>query len=286
MKITNIAIVGVSSELVNDISRKTAVFFEKFGYTVLLGSEPDMSVPGEKVLVIHSDEELPGCANKFDAVFYVGEESSAESVKLISTWTGHPHFRIIGNRYLRAGMTDRLIGEIKGFLGEPKPLEIERKFLVGYPDIKMLEELPACCRAQITQVYLKFNDGQKARIRSRMVNGEYLYFHTVKKSITPAKRIEIERRLTEKEYLGFLNDPDSTKYSLEKDRYCISYDSQYFELDVYPFWNDRAVLEIELLHENEEIRFPEWVKVIREVTGDRNYNNSTLARKVTRGKKV
>ncbi|MBE6709411.1 MAG: hypothetical protein E7578_09250 [Ruminococcaceae bacterium] len=281
MKITNIAVVGVSEHIVDKALKHTKEFFERSGYTVLVGNGEVLPCETDKVLVIHTE-----CSVEPDAVFYIGEESTDKDAEIISRWTGHPHFRIIGGRYIGDGMTDRLIDEIKRFLGEPEPLEIERKFLIEYPDLEMLHKLPACCRVEIVQVYLKWKDGHKARIRSRAVNGECMYFHTVKKSITPAKRIEIERRLTEEEYLGFLNDTECVKNKLEKDRYCISYDSQYFELDVYPFWNDRAVLEIELLHENEEIRFPEWAKVIREVTGDRHYNNSTLARKVSKGKKA
>ena len=34
----------------------------------------------------------------------------------------------------------------------------------------------------------------------------------------------------------------------------VVYDDEYFELDVYPFWNDRATLEIELLSEDLAVR--------------------------------
>ena len=37
-----------------------------------------------------------------------------------------------------------LISEISSFLGEPKPYEIERKFLIEYPDINWLEKNKKC----------------------------------------------------------------------------------------------------------------------------------------------
>ena len=53
-----------------------------------------------------------------------------------------------------------------------------------------------------------------------------------------------------------------------------------FEIDVYPFWNDRAIMEIELDDEGQEIIFPPEIQIIREVTSDKRYTNSSLARQV------
>ncbi len=65
---------------------------------------------------------------------------------------------------------------------------------------------------------------------------------------------------------------------IRKTRYCLTYGTQYFEIDVYPFWKDQAIAEIELTDENEPICFPEQIKVIREVTDDEAYKNASLAR--------
>ena len=46
------------------------------------------------------------------------------------------------------------------------PLEIERKFLIAYPDLAALERNPACRRADILQTYLKTADSaETARVR-------------------------------------------------------------------------------------------------------------------------
>ena len=96
MKITNIAIVGTSEYVISNAFESTKVHFEKLGYTVLFGKEEDLSPETEKVLVICHGEE-----SDIDAVFYIGDESSDEGKKIISSWTGHPHFRIIGDRYIK-----------------------------------------------------------------------------------------------------------------------------------------------------------------------------------------
>lgn len=72
-------------------------------------------------------------------------------------------------------------------------------------------------------------------------------------------------------------DADTSKNQIRKTRYCLTYKNQYFEIDVYPFWNDKAIMEIELADENAQIEFPDFIKVIKEVTDDESYKNASLA---------
>lgn len=92
------------------------------------------------------------------------------------------------------------------------------------------------------------------------------------------KRVEIERRLSQAEYLNLLMDADTSRKQIRKTRYCLTYKNQYFEIDIYPFWNDKAIAEIELSDENAEIVFPKQIKVIKEVTDDDSYKNASLAK--------
>lgn len=73
-------------------------------------------------------------------------------------------------------------------------------------------------------------------------------------------------------------EADTSKRQIRKTRYCLTFEGQYFEIDVYPFWNDKAIAEIELSDENTEITFPKQIKVIKEVTDDETYKNSSLAK--------
>ena len=70
---------------------------------------------------------------------------------------------------------------------------------------------------------------------------------------------------------------DPTRRQIRKNRYCLSFENQYFEIDIYPFWKDQAIAEIELSDENDLIRFPKQIKVIKEVTEDDAYKNANLA---------
>ena len=158
------------------------------------------------------------------------------------------------------------------------PLEIERKYLIRYPNLDALKRLPQYSKTEITQTYLKSeNPAFGERIRKRGTNGVYVYTRTYKRDITPDKRIELEEEITQQAYNTLLTKADPMLQSITKVRYCFSYAGMLFELDIYPFWSDRATLEIELASENESFTLPPFLTVIKEVTGDLRYRNRNLA---------
>lgn len=222
-------------------------------------------------------EEFYTTANNSARTETVDEAATLDN-KLISAWTGHPHLRVIDNASNFEDKMKRLITEISSFLGEPEPLEIERKFLIEYPDVRWLESIPNCQRIEIIQTYLNSDKDEEVRVRQRGFDGHYIYFQTTKRKVSDVKRVEIERRLSESEYIRLLMKADTTRRQIRKDRYCLTYENQYFEIDIYPFWNDKAIAEIELSNENAEIKFPKQIRVIKEVTGDDFYKNASLAK--------
>ena len=208
------------------------------------------------------------------------EEAKRLDDKIISSWTGQPHFRIIDNSTDFEEKLERLIKEILSFLGEPEPLEIERKFLIKYPNLKKLESLPNCSKVDITQTYLKSDNDVERRIRARGIDGNYIYYLTEKKNISNLKRIETERKLTQDEYLQLLMEADNRFHTIHKTRYCLSESNHYFEIDIYPEWKKQAIMEIELREENEKINIPQFIEIIKEVTDDRKYKNYEMAKEM------
>lgn len=205
------------------------------------------------------------------------EEAIEKDRATLNAWTGHPHLRVIDNSSSFDNKMRKLISEISSFIGESGPYEIERKFLIEYPNIDTLEQLPNCQKVEIIQTYLKSNKDEEVRIRQRGQNGHYTYTKTTKKTIDALTRLETEKRISKDEYLKLLLEADTTKHQIRKDRYCLVYKKQYFEIDIYPFWKDKAIMEIELTNKNQSVEFPKIIKIIKEVTGDPNYLNSSIA---------
>ncbi len=250
-------------------------------------------------------ESEPHLRESYDAVFHLvtaangarsfytkknntaRRESPEQAVKIdnsiISAWVGHSHLRIIDNSTGFNQKLKRLIAEINAFIGDPEPFEIERKYLIRFPDLDRLNSDPFCRRTELSQSYISYPDGRYFRVRRRGSDGEYTYIKTFKRKVSDMRRIEIEESLTREQYESCLLDSDASICSIEKDRYCFVYNSQYFELDVFPFWNDRAFLEIELTDENQSVSLPPFVEVIRDVTTDDRYKNYSMAQTLSRG---
>lgn len=202
---------------------------------------------------------------KYDCVFLV-DDMSEKSRKLIDFWTGHNHFR-----YKKS--FDEILREISHVL--KTSLEIEKKFLIKYPDISYLDSLKNARAVTIEQSYLEEN-GTKIRIRKRGFDGQFSYYQTIKRNIDGFKKEEIEISLTKDEYEGKLKK--SNGFTISKTRYCISENYTCYEIDIYPFWNDKATLEIELTDENEEYIILKNITVIKDVSEDKAYSNYNLSK--------
>ncbi len=207
------------------------------------------------------------------------EEAAALDDKFIAAWTGHPYFRVIDNRSDFEDKMRYLMQEIAYFLGEASPYEIERKFLVSYPNVAWLDSLPNCSRVEITQIYLRSESNDEIRIRQRGTGEQSMYYFTEKRYVGNRKLMRTQRRLTAGEYHMLKMQADPNLRQISKTRYCLTYEGQYFEIDLFPCWDDQAIVEIELTSEDTPVVFPPELRIIREITGDPTYRNAVIASK-------
>lgn len=158
------------------------------------------------------------------------------------------------------------------------PLEIERKFLIQYPDVAELQKMPAYHAVHMEQSYLTVEgDFPGGRIR-RITDGDHVRcVYTYKEKISDLTRREYEREIGEEEYRELLTRQIPDTITIEKDRHSFLYRGLTYELDVYAFWDDKATLEAEVESEDTPIPIPPCVQLIKEVTHDRRYNNSQLS---------
>ena len=155
--------------------------------------------------------------------------------------------------------------------------EIERKYLIRYPDPKILAAQPGTERWEIVQIYLTSAEGETRRIRQVVTGGNIRYYRTFKRRLTTLTSEEDEIEITPVEYFELAREQAGGTHPVAKTRFRIPYGGHMLELDLYPFWNDRAILEIELGSEEEGAKIPDYVQIIRDVSGDLPYKNSSLA---------
>jgi len=195
----------------------------------------------------------------------------------IASWTGHSHFRIIDNSTNFDKKIKRLMCEIYSSIGEPVPLEIDRRYLIQKPSLETLAENVSFTVIDIVQTYLKSVGNVERRVRQRGQFGNFSYYLTEKRTISKSKRVISERKIFDKEYIKYLLEIDSSLKPIVKKRICFVYNSQYFELDLFDFSDDFALMEIKLTTENASVDLPKFVNVVKDVTDDQNYRNYHLA---------
>lgn len=229
--------------------------------------------------VADGKEEYYTCENNEARKEKTPEEAREADRKTIKAWIGHPHFRVIDNSTNFEGKMTRLMAEIYSFLGLPTPIETERKYLIRMPDITNILEKYNAVKSDIVQVYLiSENKNEEVRIRQRGENGSYTYYLTKKIKRDDMSRYEVEEKITKERYLDLLMQADTSKSIIRKTRYCFVYENQYFEMDIYPFSKEKAILEIELTDENNQVNIPADISVIREVTDEDSLKNANIAK--------
>jgi adenylate cyclase len=147
-------------------------------------------------------------------------------------------------------------------------LEIERKFLVGDDAWKAA----ATGSAQILQGYFARTPLLRARIRIYGEKG----FVTLKSEGGKLVRHEYEYEIPKAEAVEMIKQ-FSIEPIITKTRYDVPYDGIVWAVDVFEGANSGLVLaEAELRTPDQALNLPPWAG--REVTNDRRYGNSSLAR--------
>ncbi len=147
-------------------------------------------------------------------------------------------------------------------------VEIERKFLV---DHEKWEQVIKPVGSHYRQGYLADNVKRTIRIRVTGQQG----FITIKGITSGITRKEFEYKIPVIEGIELLDN--FAECELEKVRYCIDFEGKIWEVDEFAGDNTGLIMaEIELQHEDEEFKRPDWITY--EVSDDERYYNSNLSK--------
>ncbi|MBQ8321341.1 MAG: hypothetical protein IJX92_03135 [Clostridia bacterium] len=157
-------------------------------------------------------------------------------------------------------------------------VEIEKKYIIELPSVKSMESMPGYDRSDITQIYLMSVKGVTHRIRRRVQSGNVTFTETKKVRIDRMSAFEDEREIGREDYERLYCNIDPETRPIIKTRHTFTYLGQLFEIDVYPEWQHNAILETELDDREKTVDFPPFIKIVREVTGDKRYSNAGMSR--------
>ena len=157
-------------------------------------------------------------------------------------------------------------------------IEIEKKYIIEKPSLKALSEMDSYSSSDIIQIYLPTDDGSTHRVRRRTAGERITYTETRKIRIDEMSATEIEGEISEERFLELSANPKEGTRPVRKTRHTFLYLGQMFEIDVYPEWERTAIMETELETRDVQVAFPDCIRIIRDVTGDKRYSNAAMSR--------
>jgi adenylate cyclase len=156
---------------------------------------------------------------------------------------------------------------------EPMAKEIERKFLVSGQRWRTFADEGVAIR----QAYIVAQEDRSLRVR---IYGDGKARMTLKIGHAVLVRDEYEYDIDRDEAEDMLRHAIGNV--IEKVRYKVPYEGHVWEIDVYGGAHKGLVIaEVELASINEEPELPNWVG--REVTGESQYSNQSMALGVSNG---
>ena len=164
--------------------------------------------------------------------------------------------------------------------GSRTQLETEKKYLIALPDTVTLLRMPGAYKEDIEQIYLEKQEGRSRRIRKSVRDGAATYVYNEKTVVSSVSRLETERYLDKDEYDRLKKEADPARNAIYKTRYTVPDFSFLYEIDIYSFSKNRAILEIELKDVNLCPPMPPYLTVIREVSEEKAFSNRAIAKEI------
>lgn len=232
-------------------------------------------------MVLHLVTAADGCPEYYtlennQARTETMDEAIALDKKTQLAWLGHSRLVIIDNSTDFENKINRTLENIYQLLHPTYSIRYQKKYLIDLNDnvYQFLSSVGANA-IDIEQTYLESEqEHYERRLRKRNLNGESTYYLTVQKKANGGlSKIITDKKITEKEYLRFLEYPDIG--TVVKKRFTFVYKKQYFKLDIID--DSFALLEVNPISSKSKINLPNELNMIKEVTEDNDYDNITLA---------
>lgn len=236
-------------------------------------------------LVMHLVTSAKGAEEAYSLSNNAARYESIEDARkvddtILESWSKHPNRIVITNETDFEVKLRKAIQAVFTYLGDEKPVEIFKKYLVEINDevIEKVKSETNVSYVHILQHYLNSPEGIEKRIRKREKDGNTIYYYSEATQLTPNTRIKRDRILSERQYNDFSADINRDLNIVDKERYGFIENNRFFKLDIFSFDKTKALLSVQIPSEQEKVVIPDYFNVLKEVTDDVNYKNYYLAK--------
>lgn len=238
-------------------------------------------------LVVHLVTSAKG---KEEAYTYANNSARYESIEdarkmddlALDAYKEHPNRVIIDNETDFELKMRKAIQAVFEYLGDEKPVEKFYKYLVEV-DEDMLNKIKAeqnYSNVHIEQYYLTSTNGIERRIRKRVRNGNELYSYSEARYLSTNERIKSDKVLSSRQYYDYNSEIDHNLKPINKERHSFINNNLFYKLDIFDFDETEGLLSVQV-GEGDEIKLPEYIKVVKDVTNNEHFKNYYLAQSQT-----
>lgn len=211
------------------------------------------------------------------------EEAKEIDRKLISAWCGHPAFSIVKNT--KKGFNTKIgycLNKVLSLIGMPQPTNLTRKFLLVSNNKNFEIQVPQGIKLEIfslEETFIKTVQIESNQLRKIGKNDSYTYSHEMRYEINGEKILK-KRQITAREYIELIEMRDIRCNQVIKLRQCFTFERQYFIVETFknlePYFP--SILRVEMTNESSKTKLPTYLKILREVTGEDNYETWQMAK--------
>jgi hypothetical protein len=213
--------------------------------------------------------------------------------KAAQAWVGHPEYDVVDNSTDWEAKLCRMLQVICAKLG----IDVRDRLQTNSRKVKWLVKSPLPADDQFPagfqdfQVEYNFLKTTKlqARLRKRGQNGKWNYTYTVRRPELQGQVVEVKTTLTQREYSNMLAGTDDKHVTICRTRRCFLINDQYFQMDIFddnshPRCKGLIMLETYSTLSGTDLqqRLPDFLTIIKEVTGDPRYSLYNLSLKDNR----
>lgn len=187
----------------------------------------------EQQALTHYDTvlHLVSCAKGAEFAYNFGNEARYEPLEVarekdeltLRAWSAHPNVHVIDNSVDFEDKIARGLRAVYAAIGRPAQQEVWHKYLIALPTLQTLEQTYHAASIDMMQTYLtRANPNVVRRVRQQKNGGDYLYFYTEKRT-TDSGQWETEKPISEKEYIRYLMEGDTSLHTVHKTKYRFVY---------------------------------------------------------------
>ena len=231
-------------------------------------------------MVIHLVTSAKG---KEEAYTYANNNARYETIEqarymddmALQAWEDHPNRVIVGNETDFEVKMIKAVQSVFEYLGQNGTIEKFNKYLINVDDalLERIKNEDNYSTSHIVQHYLTSENNMERRIRRRERGDDVMYSYSEAKYLATNERIKVDRVLTKRQYKDFENQIDRNLNVTDKMRYSFIHNDSFYKLDVFNFDKTKGIISTE-----NDAELPEYIDVIKDVTGDVNYKNYYLAK--------